>query len=290
MDQVRSELGGDSRRHPDLAQRLAGALPEPRDAPERGPPLVPALGEPLVEFRARHARPAPAANGIHVDPGYRRGRAIARHGPADVEDPVRARRRRLTAVDPHDRRVVGPMREAELQPIGGLGLEEDRLLELDLAESQRPVAEALGARRQHHLEIRGGGHDHAALDPVIGDERQRGERHDLLPDASAGDTGQLHAAAEQRVAGRRPVARWGRRGRARFDPVSLPLERIGGHRHAAPTVGLVEGRPVDVDPGGVERGQAFQHLLPVTPARPQRGHPRAGGVPKNAPADAQQGG
>jgi hypothetical protein len=74
-----------------------------------------------------------------------------------------------------------------------------------------------------------------------------------------------------------------------LDPVPLALERIRGHRNTPPSVGLVEGPPVHVHPDAVQVGQAFQHLLPVSPPRSKRGHPGAGRVAEITPAEAEQG-
>jgi hypothetical protein len=77
MDQVGRQLGDDADRYPDLAQRLALAAPEARDASERGSPFVPALREPRVELLAGHALAAAPANCVHVDRSDRRTRGVA---------------------------------------------------------------------------------------------------------------------------------------------------------------------------------------------------------------------
>jgi hypothetical protein len=74
-------------------------------------------------------------------------------------------------VNTHESQAAGPPLQRELQSIRIFGLEEQRLLELDLAEREWTLSQGLRPRRQHHLEVRGGGHDHATLDSVVGNER-----------------------------------------------------------------------------------------------------------------------
>ena len=143
---------------------------------------------------------------------------------------------------------------------------------------------------QGHFQIGGAGHDHLALDLVVGqaspaDWPTTATRRPA-PSPRRSGAGRARDAARGRSA-RRPRDRMTGVGN-RSGPVTRALEGIRGKRNLAPRVGAIETGPVDLRPADVQLAKTVQQRLPVVAARPQRRQPGVIALGKATPAHADQ--
>ncbi len=141
-----------------------------------------------------------------------------------------------------------------------------------------PVAAGLVGGADGQLQEAGTGEEDHAADDVVGEPRMGGGRQGAGQQEFAG-TGHRHGGTEQRVVGRGQTEAGGvQGGRGRLGPVTLVLEGVGGQFGDAGAGAGQRGRPVDVDTGDMQSGDAAEDGHGLVAVLAQRRHDDRAGV------------